>query len=170
MKFIATHEDEQFPVEVERHGSRYRVKVKDAWIEVDLVSANSSLRSLRLADGRQYLFGHHTDGASHEISFGDRTVHVKLHDPLSLKRRRRDGESEDGGGSIKARMPGRVVRVMKKAGDEVRKGEGLLILEAMKMENEITAPISGVLVSLFVSDGQTVENGADLALVEAVIA
>ena len=59
-------------------------------------------------------------------------------------------------------MPGRVVRVLVNQGDQVRRGTGLLILEAMKMENEIVSPADGAVDAIFVSSGQTVEAGADL--------
>jgi biotin carboxyl carrier protein len=59
-------------------------------------------------------------------------------------------------------MPGRVVRVLVARGDAVRKGTGLVILEAMKMENEIQAQADGTVDEIFVEPGQTVEAGADL--------
>jgi biotin carboxyl carrier protein len=63
-------------------------------------------------------------------------------------------------------MPGRVVRVLVAQGDAVRKGTGLLILEAMKMENEIQALADGTVQEVFVTPGQTVEAGADLMHIE----
>ncbi|MBK5260932.1 MAG: hypothetical protein JJE51_15185 [Thermoanaerobaculia bacterium] len=59
-------------------------------------------------------------------------------------------------------MPGRVVRILVEPGAAVRKGAGLLILEAMKMQNEIQAPVDGVVDAIFVESGSTVEGGADL--------
>jgi biotin carboxyl carrier protein len=66
------------------------------------------------------------------------------------------------GGVVKALMPGRVVRLLVAKGEVVRKGAGLLILEAMKMENEIQCPVDGTVDEIFVEAGTTVENGADL--------
>jgi glutaconyl-CoA decarboxylase len=60
-------------------------------------------------------------------------------------------------------MPGRIVRVMVKKGDAVRKGASLFVLEAMKMQNDIQAQSDGVIDGLFVEAGQTVESGAELA-------
>jgi biotin carboxyl carrier protein len=59
-------------------------------------------------------------------------------------------------------MPGRVVKVLVEPGQEVRKGAGILILEAMKMQNEIQAPVDGVIDRIFVEPGSTVESGGDL--------
>ena len=69
-------------------------------------------------------------------------------------------------GSLSAAMPGRVVRLLAAVGDTVRKGQPILVLEAMKMENEIKSPVDGTLAELHVSEGQAVEAGAKLARVD----
>jgi len=114
----------------------------------------------------QYLVVHHQEGNKHEVSFRDRTIHLELFDPLAMKRRRR--EEEDGGGEshVRAIMPGRVVKILVAVGDEVRKGQGILILEAMKMENEIVAPKDGKIASIPVEAGKAVDNGDDLMILE----
>jgi biotin carboxyl carrier protein len=63
---------------------------------------------------------------------------------------------------LKALMPGRVVRLLVNNGDSVRRGQSLLILEAMKMENDIQSPVDGVVDEIFVSSGDTVEAGGQL--------
>jgi biotin carboxyl carrier protein len=161
MKLVARHEGADVPVEVERHGGGYRVKIGDRWIEVDVVNAGPVVRSMRLEDGTQFALIHHRDGNRHEISLADSTIHVELTDPLAMKRRRREDEVGRGG-VIKALMPGRIVRVLVSKGETVRKGAGLMVLEAMKMENEIISPADGVVDELFVEPGQTVEGGAEL--------
>jgi len=96
-----------------------------------------------------------------EVMLAGTKVHVEIIDPLALKRSRRD----DGGGAagvVKAMMPGRIARISVAKGDSVRKGQGLLILEAMKMENEIQAPGDGIVDEIFVTAGDTVEAGANL--------
>ncbi|HVG22518.1 MAG TPA: biotin/lipoyl-containing protein [Thermoanaerobaculia bacterium] len=161
MKFIAREGDRELEVEVERHGAGYRVRLGDRWIEADFIDVGPYVRSLRLEDGTQYPLVHHRDGNTHQISLDGSTVHVDIIDPLAAKRRRREDEI-GGSGVVKALMPGRVVRVLVAKGESVRKGAGLLILEAMKMENEIQAPADGTVDELFVEPGQTVEAGADL--------
>ena len=164
MKFIARRDGVDLEVEVQRLGTGYRVRVGDRWLNADVVEAGF-VRSLRLEDGRQFSLTHHRDGNTHEISFrGGATARVEVIDPLALKRRRREDET-GAGGVIKALMPGRVVRIMVNPGDTVSKGAGLLILEAMKMENEIQAPADGTVDQIFVNAGQTVESGADLLLI-----
>ena len=168
MRFIARHEGIDIPVEVERAGGGYRVKIGDRWLTADLVDAGPSLRSLRLEDGTQFSFAHHRSGTMHEISLRASKVHVEVIDPLALKRKR--GEDETGGaGVIKALMPGRIARLLVAPGAAVRKGAGLLVLEAMKMENEIQSPADGVVDEFFVKPGDTVEGGADLVHVSSSV-
>lgn len=163
MKFIAREGERELAVEVLRHGNGYRVRIGDRWLEADLVSVGPYVRSLRLNDGTQFSLVDHRTGNTHEISLGGASVTVEIVDPLAAKRRRREDEiGATGVGVVKAMMPGRVVRVLVTQGETVRKGAGLLILEAMKMENEITAPADGTVDELFVEPGQTVEAGAEL--------
>jgi biotin carboxyl carrier protein len=161
MRFVARHEGSEIPIEVERTGGGYRVRIGDRWMTADLVEAGPYLRSLRLEDGTQFSFVHHRDGTAHEISLRAATVHVDVIDPLSLKRKRREDET-GGAGMVKALMPGRIARLLVEQGASVGKGTGLLVLEAMKMENEIQSPADGVVDQIFVKPGDTVEGGADL--------
>ena len=169
MKFIARHEGREIVVEVERSGAGYRVISDGKVVVADLVSAGGYIQSLRLEDGRQYSLIDHRSGTTHEISLLASSIHVEITDPLSLKRTR----SEDGvsaGGVIRALMPGRIVRVLVNKGDAVSKGAGLLVLEAMKMENELVAPADGVITEVFVAMGDTVDSGAELMHLEPAVA
>ena len=161
MKFIAREGDRELEVEVQRHGAGYRVRLGDRWVEADLIDVGRYVRSLRFEDGMQVPLVHHREGNTHQISLDGSTIHVDIIDPLAAKRRRREDEM-GGTGVVKALMPGRVVRLLVNKGDSVRKGAGLLILEAMKMENEIVSPADGTVDEVFVESGQTVESGADL--------
>lgn len=161
MRFVAKHGGEEIPIEVERAGSGYRIKIGDQWIVADMVNANATVRSLRLEDGTQFALMHHREGNTHEITLAESTIQVDITDPLSLKRSR--GEDQIGGaGMVKALMPGRIVRITVSKGQSVRKGDGLLVLEAMKMENEIHAAADGTVDEIFVEPGQTVDGGAEL--------
>ena len=73
----------------------------------------------------------------------------------------KQSQTEAGSGSVVAPMPGTVIKIVKNAGDEVKAGELVLILEAMKMENEISAPVSGTIASINCTAGGTV-NGGDV--------
>ena len=63
-------------------------------------------------------------------------------------------------------MPGKVVKIFVKVGDEVPEGHGLVVVEAMKMENELKSPRAGKVTEVLVKEGMTVDNGAPLVIVE----
>ena len=76
------------------------------------------------------------------------------------------GASAQGRASLKAPMPGKVVRVLVAAGDSVAAGQGLVVVEAMKMQNELKSTRAGVVLEVHAQEGQTVEAGSLLAVVE----
>ncbi len=160
MRFIARYRDEEIPIEVERQGGSYRVKLGGRWLVADLVAAGG-FRSLRLEDGTHFLLNNHLEGTTHQITIGAYRLEVDVVDPLALRRKRGDDHLGDSG-IIKALMPGRIARVLVEKGATVTRGAGLLVLEAMKMENEIPAPADGVIDEILVKPGDTVESGADL--------
>ncbi len=69
------------------------------------------------------------------------------------------GLNKGGAGALMTQMPGKVVKIMKKIGDKVTKGETVLILEAMKMENEIKSGADGIVKSINVKEGQALDSG-----------
>lgn len=166
MKLVCKMGDEIRPVEVEREGTAYRVVVGDKEFHVGMITANRVLHSLQFDDQRQYLVGYHREGHRHEVSFADRTVHVELYDPLEMKRRRREDEGDANASHVTAIMPGRVVKLLVGPGDQVTRGQGLLILEAMKMENEIVCPRDGVIKEILVEPGKAVESGDEMIVLE----
>lgn len=165
MKLVARHDGREIAVEVERSGAGYRVTLDGRTIVADLVSAGGYIQSLRLEDGRQFSLIDHRSGTMHEVTLLASSIHVEITDPLALKRSRSEDEVS-AGGVIRALMPGRIVRVLVSKGDTVRKGSGLLVLEAMKMENEIAAAVDGIVSEVFVTMGDTVDSGAELILIE----
>lgn len=166
MKLIARRNEREYAVEVLRRGTGYIVTIDGREIVADFVSLGQYVRSLRMEDGTQYSLVHHAEGSRHQITVGGSAVHLELFDPLAIRRGSRD-DAVAGSGVVKALMPGRVVRVSVRNGEAVRKGAGLMILEAMKMENEIQAPFDGIVQELLVTAGQTVEAGAELLRIEA---
>ena len=76
-------------------------------------------------------------------------------------------EAADGSGTpLKAPMPGLIIRYLKQVGDAVKKGEGVVVLEAMKMENALVAPCDGVVKAVKFASGDNVAKGATLVLIE----
>ena len=97
----------------------------------------------------------------------DSVYPIEILDEKKLRMRRATGRfTVEGRQTLTAPMPGRIVRVLVKAGDEVREGQGLVVVEAMKMENEMRSPKDGKVIEVLVSEGQAVEGNAKLCVVE----
>jgi biotin carboxyl carrier protein len=91
---------------------------------------------------------------------------AEVADPRAWSGRRPRTLEAEGRQPVVAPMPGKVVRLLVKAGDTVEAGQGLLVVEAMKMQNEIRSPKSGVVERLLAQEGQPVNAGETLAWVE----
>ena len=91
---------------------------------------------------------------------------IKIVDPKRLRSGQNSGGHHHGVAEIVAHMPGKVVRVHVEAGATVEKGAGVVVVEAMKMQNEMKSPRAGVVVSLNVKPGDTVNAGDVLAVLE----
>lgn len=164
MKYIVTHGDREIELELEpRDDGRYGVTIGDREFVADLRSGGGrSLHSLILG----------TDAYEVSVITGDEESRVALRGhALDLRveseqeRNARLVDAASGGSgpqTIKSVMPGRVVKVLVAVGDEVEAGQSLLILEAMKMENEIRARSAGTVTELLVAEGATVGNGEAL--------
>jgi biotin carboxyl carrier protein len=92
--------------------------------------------------------------------------HAEVTDQRSWRGRRHGAIEAEGRQQITAPMPGKVVRLLVKQGDSVEAGQGLLVVEAMKMQNEIRSPKSGKIEKLFAIEGQPVNSGEVLLWVE----
>jgi biotin carboxyl carrier protein len=92
--------------------------------------------------------------------------HAEVTDPRVWRGRKHGALEAEGRQQIAAPMPGKVVRVLVSAGDAIEAGQGLLVVEAMKMQNEIRSPKSGKVEKLFAKEGQAVVAGEVLAWVE----
>jgi len=100
-----------------------------------------------------------------EVSVNGRVYHVEVIDPRGPRGRRSAGESS-GPRSITAAMPGRVVRVLVTEGQDVAEGDPVIVVEAMKMQNEMKAPRGGRVASVKAEAGATVSAGDILVVIE----
>ncbi len=105
------------------------------------------------------------EGGKLVVSCGGEEFHVALHDPRAWRRGHGGALEAEGRQQVTAPMPGKVVRVLVAAGETVEMGQGLMVVEAMKMQNEIRAPKGGVVERLTVWEGQAVSAGEALAVI-----
>jgi len=138
-------------------GRRYRVWIGESdpveVIGLDLGNGDWSL----LAKGRSWEAGIHVADDIHEVDILGVRHDLNVIDP---KRKALRISGNEGGAVIKSQMPGRVIRVLVEPGQAVKKGSPLLVLEAMKMENEIRSPREGTVKRLAVHEGDLVEARA----------
>ena len=100
------------------------------------------------------------------IQVGGQRYLVSIDDPRSLTARRRKGGASGGQQVIKAPMPGRIIRLLVAAGDQVAAHQGVVVIEAMKMQNELKAARAGKIVEIKIEAGATVTAGQALLLIE----
>jgi biotin carboxyl carrier protein len=166
MRYTAVLAGEERVVEVTPREGGYRVAVGDRVLEVDAVHLQGAAVSL-IVGTRSYRCDIEPgkDGQLN-VRVNESTVSLEMLDERKLRLRRASGKfALEGPQRIDAPMPGKVVRVLVKVGDEVQEGQGLLVVEAMKMENELRSPKSGKVTELHAVEGAAVESGAKLAVV-----
>ncbi len=100
-----------------------------------------------------------------EIEVNDELIEFGIRDPKKFSGGSA-GAGSQGRASLMAPMPGKVVRIMLKAGDTVAAHQGILVVEAMKMQNEVQSPKDGTISEIRVSEGQTVNSGDILAVID----
>ena len=144
---------------------RYRISIDGVEHDVDARELRAGSFSL-LIDHRSHAVDVRSDGERHRIDIGGRTIEVTLIDTLRHGGVSLDAAAAEGPQEIRAMMPGKIVTVLVAAGDEVHKDQGILVVEAMKMENEVKAAGAGVVKEVLVKPGQAVEAGEILARLE----
>ncbi len=141
-------------------------RVVDAlWIDADTLSLvdGSTAREIRL---------HPRDNSAIGVEFSGKLYEAVVSPPDAPKRGREGfsipiaGKTPPDPVSIKANMPGRVVRVLVAVGDRVTAGQGVVVVEAMKMENDLRTPTDGVVKEVLVVPGAAVDSGAVLIVVD----
>lgn len=101
-----------------------------------------------------------------DVTSRGRSYEVTILDPKRLRSAQNSDRHQHGVAEIVAPMPGKVVRVQTETGANVEKGVGVVVVEAMKMQNEMKSPRAGVVVSINVKPGDTVNAGDVLAVIE----
>lgn len=148
-------------------------KVEDNWrcwldgrdITVDVKRINRDTLHL-LVNGKSFEVRRESAKQSGWVFIRGIGYEVSVQDPRSLQSRMRGGLDDAGPQKLLASMPGKVVRVLAREGDEIFAGQGIIVVEAMKMQNEVRSPKPGVLKKILAREGVNVNAGEVLAIVE----
>jgi biotin carboxyl carrier protein len=166
MKFEVQISGKTRTVELQRDSDRWKISLDGAPIDADAVEISPNVFSILL------------NGESYEVRLvaandGKLTLQTRHHefiaevvDPRTWRGRRHGAVEAEGRQQIVAPMPGKVVRLLVRTGDKVEAGQGLLVVEAMKMQNEVRSPKTGTVERLLAKEGQPVNAGEILAWID----
>ncbi len=153
-----------YRLDLDHADGRWSCRLNGQALDVDAVIARPDVLSLRIANKAYEVKAEHVAQELH-VWVGSARFAVEVRDPRSLRSRARAAD-DHGPRRITAAMPGKVVRVLAKEGDEVAPGAGIAVVEAMKMQNEIKSPKKGIVQKILIHEGGAVNAGDVLAIVE----
>jgi len=149
---------------VQEQGS-WQCRLDGRSLAIDAVLAGADRLSL-LIDGKSYEIKRERTPGGTYVWVGNAGYAVEVSDPRSLLARKGKAGEESGPRKLVASMPGKIVRVLVAENAEVDAGQGIVVVEAMKMQNEIKSPKKGAVKKLMAREGANVNAGDVLAIVE----
>ena len=163
MIFQANIADRTIRMNITAENGKPKVEIDDHTPQLDLVKLSPYSYSL-LIDGQSHHLSIRPSRDGYMVDLRRRTYHVQLRNELDLTidKLGLKNAAQDHSGQVVAPIPGLITTIAINEGDTVTAGDQLLVLEAMKMENDIAAPVSGTVVTIHIAIGDTVEKGAQL--------
>jgi biotin carboxyl carrier protein len=164
MKLEITLQGHQRTVELTHPGERPRWKIDGRELEADALEISPGVYSV-IVDGKSFEVQVEGGGTGLCVVANGYEYSAAIQNPRELKRNRAGAGEAQGRQNIVAPMAGKIVRTLVQVGDQVQSGQGLAIVEAMKMQNVVRSPKSGTVERLGVVEGQTVNPGDVVAVV-----
>jgi biotin carboxyl carrier protein len=153
-------------VELERDADRWKITLDGQPVDADVAEISPNAFSILLrGESHEIRIAPAPEGTLN-IQTGRQEFIAEVIDPRAWSGRRHSHAELEGRQQIVAPMPGKVVRVLVKVGEKVEAGQGLIVVEAMKMQNEIRSPKTGTVERILAIEGQPVNAGDILALVD----
>jgi biotin carboxyl carrier protein len=163
MTYDVTIDGKNYRLELDRAEGRWSCRLDGRVIEIDAVLARPDVLSLRVGDLAYEVKSERVAGVL-QIWVGNQRFAPEVRDPRLLRGRSR-AIDDHGPKKLTAPMPGKIVRILAPEGAEVEVGAGILVIEAMKMQNEIKSPKKGTIQKILVREGAAVNAGDGLAIV-----
>ncbi|MEK6224488.1 MAG: biotin/lipoyl-containing protein [Candidatus Dadabacteria bacterium] len=163
MTYTFKIKDKVFSVEIEKEKDQTVVKINEKDIPVEFEKIDDNLYSIIL-DGKSLTIGVLKDGKNLQVFMDGDLFEIQA---ISERDQRKSSQVLSGVQEIKSPMPSRVVKILKEVGDEVVADEGVVVVEAMKMESELKSPIDGRVTNVEVNEGDAVEAGTTLLIVSS---
>jgi biotin carboxyl carrier protein len=165
MTYNVLIDGKNYQLELQHSSTGWKCRIDGREIEMDAVLARRDVISL-IINGKAYEVKRERTPTDMHIWVGSARYGAEVRDPRSLRSHRESAGAESGPRKLVAPMPGRIVRVLVSEKSEVDAGQGLVVVEAMKMQNEIKSPKKGIVQKLVASAGANVNAGDVLAIVE----
>lgn len=153
-------------VELQREGDRYRVLLDGTECAADLALLEPNTVSVLLGNQAFEIHVTPTIDGQLRLQTGPDEITAEVQDPRAWRGRKHGLQEAEGRQQLVSPMPGKVIRVLVTAGEEVEAGQGVIVVEAMKMQNEIRSPKKGKVERILAKEGQAVNAGEILAWVE----
>jgi len=151
-------------IQIDRSGAQMQCRIDGRDVASNVVAIQPGIYSI-LIGGAAFEARVESGPRELHIYIGGREYSAEVSDPRQWRHGRNEIAPAEGHQQIIAPMPGKVVRVMVQAGEAVVAGQGLLVVEAMKMQNEIKSPRAGTVERISTSEGQTINAGDVLAVI-----
>jgi biotin carboxyl carrier protein len=153
-------------VELRREGARWLIALDGVDTQADAVEIAPGVFSILLGGvSHEVRVAPNPDG-SLTLQDGSNEFRAEVADPRAWRGRKHGAVEAEGRQQIVAPMPGKVIRLLVKSGDKVEAGQGLFVVEAMKMQNEVKSPKTGTVEKLSAKEGQAVNAGDVLAWID----
>ena len=152
-------------LELQKKEEHWECRLDGREISIHAVQVSADTLSI-LIDGKSFEVKHEPTGEGLAVFVRGKRYEVSVEDPRSWRGRTRAAPDDAGPQKLIASMPGKVVRLLAREGDTVLSGQGIAVVEAMKMQNEIRSPRNGVLRKLLAHEGMKVNAGEVLGVVE----
>jgi biotin carboxyl carrier protein len=169
MKLIAETNDVQYELDFSENGSHLTAEIDGRRYELEVSQPEANVFLFKLENRIYQIFvspNLKNAESAVAVNVGDRQFEIKIVDPKRLRASGANGAQTAGASEIKTAMPGKVVRVLVEQGDEVKVGDGVIIVEAMKMQNEMKSPKDGFIKEIRFAEGTTVNAGDILVVIE----
>lgn len=168
MKFIAQIEDKKYRVLINRGDSKVFAEIEGRKYELE-VSEPEPNNYLLKHNGKIYEVFVSSDEKSDkplEVKIGTEDFRIKIIDPKKLRGASSESDAAVGVAEIKTAMPGKIVRILLEENAEVKTGEGVIVVEAMKMQNEMKSSKDGVIKEIRFDEGDNVTAEDVLVIIE----
>ena len=162
MRYEVTIAGKKQQVDLEPTASGWKCRIDGPEVEIEVAEVHAGQLSI-LHDGKSYDVRR---GAEEEVFVGSNRYQIGVTDARSWRGKRHLAGGETGPQKLTASMPGKIVRVLATENGKVSAGQGVIVIEAMKMQNEIRAPREGIVKKILVREGSNVNAGETLAIIE----